>query len=275
MLKIGCHLSSSKGWEVMGKDALRIGANTFQFFTRNPRGSKAKALNLEDVEKLKKLMAEHHFSEIVAHAPYTLNACSSDEKIREFARQTMKDDLERMEYLPGNYYNFHPGSHVQQGAEKGICQIADLLNEILWKDQKTMVLLETMAGKGTEVGRSFEELRAVLEKVDLQEKMGVCMDICHVYDGGYDIVDHLDEVLKEFDNVIGLDRLKAIHLNDSKNPMGSHKDRHEKIGEGYVGLEAIKRIVAHPMLRELPFILETPNDLNGYEREIRLLRVIE
>lgn len=275
MLKIGCHLSSSKGWEAMGRDALKIGADTFQFFTRNPRGSKAKALNLEDVERLKNLMEEHGFAKIVAHAPYTLNACSSDERIREFARQTMEDDLRRMEYLPGNYYNFHPGSHVQQGAQRGISQIADLLNEILWSDQKTMVLLETMAGKGTEVGRSFEELRAILDRVKQKDKMGVCMDMCHIHDAGYDVVNHLDEVLDEFDRIVGLEHLKVIHLNDSKNPLGSHKDRHEKIGEGFLGMEGIVRIVRHPMLKNLPFILETPNQLEGYEREIRLLRGVE
>ena len=275
MLKIGCHLSSSKGWEAMGRDALKIGADTFQFFTRNPRGSKAKALNLEDVERLKNLMEEHGFAKIVAHAPYTLNACSSDERIREFARQTMEDDLRRMEYLPGNYYNFHPGSHVQQGAQRGISQIADLLNEILWSDQKTMVLLETMAGKGTEIGRSFEELRAILDRVKQKDKMGVCMDMCHIHDAGYDVVNHLDEVLDEFDRIVGLEHLKVIHLNDSKNPLGSHKDRHEKIGEGFLGMEGIVRIVRHPMLKNLPFILETPNQLEGYEREIRLLRGVE
>lgn len=272
MLKIGCHLSSSKGWEAMGRDALKIGANTFQFFTRNPRGSKAKALNLEDVAKLRELMEEHGFAKIVAHAPYTLNACSQDERIREFARETMEDDLKRMESLPGNYYNFHPGSHVQQGSERGIIQIADLLNEILKSDQKTIVLLETMAGKGTEVGRSFEELQAILERVKCKEKMGVCMDVCHVHDAGYDVVNHLDEVLEEFDRIVGLEQLKVIHLNDSKNPLGSHKDRHEKIGEGFLGLEAMVRIVRHPVLKDLPFILETPNQLDGYEREIHLLR---
>ena len=272
MLKIGCHLSSSKGWEAMGKDALRIGANTFQFFTRNPRGSKAKALNMEDVEKLKKLMAEHHFSEIVAHAPYTLNACSSDEKIREFARQTMKDDLERMEYLPGNYYNFHPGSHVGQGAETGIQKIAEILNDVLTEEQTTTVLLETMAGKGSEVGRNFQEIRSILDLVEKDHKMGVCLDTCHVWDGGYDIVHDLDGVLKEFDQVIGLSRLKAIHLNDSLNGMGSHKDRHAKIGEGEIGLEALVRVIRHPALAEIPFILETPNDDAGWTREIAVLR---
>ena len=274
MLKIGCHLSSSKGWKAMGNDALKIKANTFQFFTRNPRGSRAKALNLEDLEQLKDLMREHKFGHIVAHAPYTLNACSSEEKVREFARKTMAEDLKRMEYLPGNYYNFHPGNHMRQGIEKGIDQIAEVLNEILNADQKTVVLLETMAGKGTEVGRSFEELRAILDQVNLKDKMGICMDTCHVYDAGYDIVDHLDEVLTEFDRIIGLEYLKVVHLNDSKNLRGSHKDRHAKIGEGFIGEEAIKKIVCHPALRDLPFILETPNQLDGYEREIHLLRSI-
>lgn len=276
MLKIGSHISSSKGYAAMGRQARKLGANTFAFFTRNPRGGSVKALDEADVAEFLDKAAENGVEgPIVAHAPYTMNACAADPGLREFAQNMMRDDLARLEHTPGNYYNFHPGSHVQQGAEKGICQIADLLNEILWEDQKTTVLLETMAGKGTEVGRSFEELNAVLKKVNLKEKMGVCMDICHIHDGGYDIVNHLDEVLNEFDRVIGLDRLKAIHLNDSKNPIGSRKDRHEKIGEGYIGLEAIKRIVKNPLLKELPFILETPNQLDGYEREIRMLRAIE
>ncbi len=275
MLRIGCHLSSSKGWEAMGQDALKIGADTFQFFTRNPRGSKAKALNLEDLENLKRLMAKNGFARIVAHAPYTLNACSADERVREFARETMQDDLKRMEYLPGNYYNFHPGSHVKQGVEKGVRQIAELLNEILQEDQKTTVLLETMAGKGTEIGRTFEEIAEILSQIKLSDKVGVCMDTCHVHDAGYDIVNHLDETVSEFDRIIGLKRLKVIHLNDSKNPSGSHKDRHEKIGEGWIGLEAIKQIICHPAFENLPFILETPNQLDGYEKEIRLLRGIK
>lgn len=272
MLKIGCHLSSSKGWEAMGKDALKIGANTFQFFTRNPRGSKAKALNLEDVEKLRKLMEEHSFSQIVAHAPYTLNACSSDEKIREFARQTMKDDLERMEYLPGNYYNFHPGSHVGGGVQTGIDLISDALNQILFPNQSTIVLLETMAGKGSEIGGSFQELRRIIDGVELQEKLGICLDTCHVSDGGYDIAGRLDQVLEEFDHVIGLSRLKAVHLNDSLNPLGSHKDRHANIGKGTLGLEAFERMINHPVLRDLPFYLETPNDDDGHGEEIALLK---
>lgn len=272
MLHIGCHLSSSKGFLAMGKEAVKLDADTFQYFTRNPRGSKAKAIDPQDVERYLEFIAEHHFAPVVAHAPYTLNACSAEERTREFARMTMADDLQRMEYTPGGLYNFHPGSHVGQGAETGIEQIAAQLNEILWPEMTTTVLLETMAGKGTEVGRSFEELRAILDRVQLSEKMGVCLDTCHVHDAGYDIVNHLDEVLTEFDRVIGLSRLKAIHLNDSMNPLGSHKDRHQKIGEGAIGLDAFARIINHPALRELPFVLETPNDNAGYAEEIRVLR---
>lgn len=272
MLHIGCHLSSSKGFLAMGKEAVKLDADTFQYFTRNPRGSKAKAIDPQDVERYREFIAEHHFAPVVAHAPYTLNACSAEERTREFARMTMADDLQRMEYTPGGLYNFHPGSHVGQGAETGIEQIAAQLNEILWPEMTTTVLLETMAGKGTEVGRSFEELRAILDRVELSEKMGVCLDTCHVHDAGYDIVNHLDEVLTEFDRVIGLSRLKAIHLNDSMNPLGSRKDRHQKIGEGAIGLEAFARIINHPALRELPFVLETPNDNAGYAEEIRILR---
>ena len=256
----------------MGKTAVSIGANTFQFFTRNPRGSRAKAIDEKDVAAFLEYAEQNDISRILAHAPYTLNACSSDEKVREFARLTMADDLRRMEYLPGNLYNFHPGSHVGQGAQKGIEQIAELLNEILTPDMHTTVLLETMAGKGSEVGRSFEELAAVIERVELKEKLGVCLDTCHVYDAGYDIVNDLDRVLEEFDRVIGLERLKAVHVNDTKNPFESHKDRHEKIGEGYIGLEALRRIVYHPLLAGLPFCLETPNELPGYAQEIRMLR---
>ncbi len=272
MLRIGCHLSSSKGFLAMGKEAVKLDADTFQYFTRNPRGSKAKAIDPQDVERYREFIAEHHFAPVVAHAPYTLNACSAEERTREFARMTMADDLQRMEYTPGGLYNFHPGSHVGQGAETGVEQIAAQLNEILWPQMTTTVLLETMAGKGTEVGRSFEELRAILDRVELSEKMGVCLDTCHVHDAGYDIVNHLDEVLTEFDRVIGLSRLKAIHLNDSMNPLGSRKDRHQKIGEGAIGLEAFARIINHPALRELPFVLETPNDNAGYAEEIRVLR---
>ena len=259
----------------MGKEAVSIGANTFQFFTRNPRGSKAKPIDEEDVRAYLSYAKEHEIERIVAHAPYTLNACSADEKVREFALMTMKDDLERMEYLPGNVYNFHPGSHVGQGIEKGIDWIVSLLNEILTPDQHTIVLLETMSGKGSEVGSRFEELAAIIERVECKEKIGVCFDTCHVYDAGYDIVNHLDEVLEEFDRIIGLERLKAIHVNDSKNPFASHKDRHEKIGQGSLGLEAIRRVIYHPKLKHLPFYLETPNELEGYAAEILLLRESE
>ena len=272
MLTIGSHLSSAKGYEAMGKEALKIGANTFQFFTRNPRGGKAKEIRPEDVQSFQNLAQAHGFPCILAHAPYTMNACGADEKVRTFAIETMADDLRRMEYTPGNYYNFHPGSHVKQGAEKGIALIADVLNRNLRPEQSTTVLVETMSGKGSEVGRNFQELREILDRVELSDKMGVCMDTCHVFDGGYDIVNDLDEVLTEFDQVIGLKRLKAIHLNDSMNELGSHKDRHARIGEGHIGKEALIRIINHPALRELPFYLETPNDLEGYAREIQLLR---
>ena len=272
MLTIGSHLSSAKGYESMGKEALKIGANTFQFFTRNPRGGRAKEIRPEDVQSFLNLSKEHGFPCILAHAPYTMNACGADEKVRTFAIETMADDLRRMEYTPGNYYNFHPGSHVQQGTEKGIALIADVLNRNLRPDQTTTVLLETMSGKGSEVGRNFRELREILDRVELSDKMGVCMDTCHVFDGGYDIVNCLDEVLTEFDQVIGLKRLKAIHLNDSMNELGSHKDRHARIGEGHIGKEALIRVINHPALRELPFYLETPNDLEGYAGEIELLR---
>ena len=272
MLTVGCHLSSSKGYLAMGKDAVKINANTFQFFTRNPRGGNAKAIVPSDVEAYLAFAAEHNITRILAHAPYTLNACSADEHLREFARATMADDLARMEYTPGNCYNFHPGSHVKQGVEIGITYISDMLNAILKPDQTTTVLLETMAGKGSEIGRSFEELREILDRVTLSDHMGVCLDTCHVWDGGYDIVNHLDEVLTEFGRVIGLSRLKAIHLNDSLNPLGAHKDRHARIGEGYIGKEALIRIINHPALRKLPFYLETPNELDGYAAEIALLR---
>lgn len=272
MLRIGCHLSSSKGYESMGKTAVDIGANTFQFFTRNPRGGKAKAIDENDVKKFLKLQEESDIFPIVAHAPYTLNACAADSHLREFAMETMADDLKRMEYTPGNLYNFHPGSHVKQGVETGIQYIADMLNKILTKDQHTTVLLETMAGKGSEIGRNFEELREILDRVELKEKMGVCLDTCHVWDGGYDIAGHLDEVITEFDRVIGLSWLKAVHLNDSQNPLGAHKDRHARIGEGCIGAEALIRVINHPALKSLPFNLETPNELPGYAEEIRFLR---
>ena len=272
MLHIGCHLSSSDGFLAMGNTALSIEADTFQFFTRNPRGSKAKAIDEEDAKALMELMKVHRFPVILAHAPYTLNPCSATEKTREFARLTMEDDLKRMEYTPGQLYNFHPGSHTGQGAEKGIEEIAALLNELLKPEQTTTVLLETMAGKGSEVGRTFEELAAILKKVKLQEKMGVCLDTCHIWDGGYDIVNDLEGVVEQFDRIIGLDRLKAIHLNDSLNGCGSHKDRHACIGAGKIGLEALTGVINHPRLKHLPFFLETPNDLEGYKMEIALLR---
>lgn len=272
MLRIGCHLSSSKGFLAMGKDAVKIGANTFQFFTRNPRGGRAKELDLKDMEAFIAFAGEHGIAQILAHAPYTLNACAKDEGIRNFAKETMADDLSRLSYLPEPMYNFHPGSHVQQGLEMGISYISGMLNEILTPETKTTVLLETMAGKGSEVGRSFEELRQILDRVELSGKMGVCLDTCHVYDAGYDIVHELDRVLEEFDRILGLERLKAIHLNDSKNPFGSHKDRHERIGEGTLGLEALAAVINHPKLRQLPFFLETPNELPGYAEEIALLR---
>ena len=272
MLKIGCHLSSSKGYAAMGREARRIGADTFQFFTRNPRGGSAKQLDPEDVAEFLAFAREQGVEKILAHAPYTLNACSADPHVREFARNTMADDLERLEYTPGNYYNFHPGSHVKQGAEKGIEYISGMLNTVLKPGQHTTVLLETMSGKGSEVGRSFEELRAILDRVELSDQMGVCLDTCHVWDAGYDIAGNLDGVLEEFDRIIGLGRLKAIHLNDSMNPLGAAKDRHAKIGEGRIGLRALSGVVCHPALRELPFYLETPNDLDGYAREIALMK---
>lgn len=271
-LTIGSHISSSKGYEAMGKTAVYMGADTFAFFTRNPRGGKAKEIKPEDVEKYKKIAKEYQFGKIVAHAPYTMNACAAKEDLREFAKNTMRDDLERMEYIPGNYYNFHPGSHVGQGAAVGIEKIAGILNAVLKPEWDTTVLLETMAGKGTEVGRSFEELREIIDRVDCREKLGVCLDTCHVWDGGYDIVHDLDGVVQEFDRVIGLGYLKAVHLNDSMNPMGSHKDRHAKIGEGQIGLEALSAVTRHPALRHLPFVLETPNDVDGWAAEIRVLR---
>ena len=272
MLTIGCHLSSSKGYLAMGKEAVKIDANTFQFFTRNPRGTKAKAIDENDVERFLAFAKENGIEQILAHAPYTLNACSADEHLRELARETMVDDLRRMEYTPGNCYNFHPGSHVGQGAEAGIAFIADMLNQILKPEQRTTVLLETMSGKGSEGGREFEELREILDRVECKERMGVCLDTCHVWDGGYDIVNDLEGVIGKFDRIIGLEKLKAIHLNDSLNPLGAHKDRHAKIGEGCIGEEALKRVVTHPALKDLPFYLETPNELPGYAREIAVMR---
>ncbi len=272
MFYIGSHISAAKGYEAMGKQALKLGANTFAFFTRNPRGGKAKEIDPADVDRFLQTAQKNSFGKLVAHAPYTMNACAAKEDIRSFAKEMMTDDLARMEYTPGNYYNFHPGSHVGQGSEAGIQMIAGLLNEVLRPEQTTTVLLETMAGKGSEVGRSFEELRAILDLVGLREKMGVCLDTCHVWDGGYDIVNHLDDVIGEFDEVIGLEHLKAIHLNDSMNPLGSHKDRHEKIGQGQIGIEAMERIINHPKLQGIPMILETPNDDKGWTEEIAMLR---
>lgn len=271
-LVIGCHLSSSKGYLAMGKTALSIGANTFQFFTRNPRGGKAKAVDQQDAAALMKLAEENNFGPLLAHAPYTMNPCAAEPRLLEFAEMVMTEDLQALEYLPGNLYNFHPGSHVKQGAEIGIEKIAAMLNRVLFAGQHTTVLLETMAGKGSEVGRSFEELAAILDKVQLQDKMGVCLDTCHIFDAGYDIVNSLDEVLTSFDKLIGLGRLKAIHLNDSLNILGSRKDRHACIGAGNIGLEALTAVINHPALKNLPFYLETPNELPGYAAEIKLLR---
>lgn len=269
---IGCHLSASKGYLAMGKQAIELGANTFAFFTRNPRGGSAKEIDEKDVEAFLELAKENNFGKLVAHAPYTMNACAEKENIRQFAIEMLKDDIRRMEYTPNNYYNFHPGSHVGQGAEKGIEMIAEVLNMVLKPEQTTTVLLETMAGKGSEVGRNFEEIKAIIDKVELKDKLGVCLDTCHIWDGGYDIVNKLDEVIAEFDRVIGLDRLKAIHLNDSMNDIDTHKDRHEKIGQGHLGIDAITRIINHPALKDKPFILETPNDEAGYAKEIALLK---
>lgn len=256
----------------MGKQELSLGGDTFAFFTRNPRGGKAKDIDESDVEDLKNLLEENSFGKLVAHAPYTMNLCAAKEDIRKFAENMIADDLDRMEYLPGNLYNFHPGSHVGQGPEQAVEIISAVLNRNLRPDQHTTVLLETMAGKGSEVGRTFEELKAILDRVELKDKMGVCFDTCHVWDAGYDIVSDLDGVLDEFDRVIGLERLKAVHLNDSMNECGSHKDRHQKIGEGKIGWEALKRVVRHPLLQDRPFILETPNDDDGYRKEIRMIK---
>lgn len=272
MLTIGCHLSSSKGYLEMAKTAVSINANTFQFFTRNPRGGAAKPIDENDIKEFLSYSKEHGIDKILAHAPYTLNACAADPGIREFAKNTMADDIRRMEYTPGQMYNFHPGSHVKQGAEVGIDLISKQLNEVMYPEMTTIILLETMSGKGSEVGRNFEEIRAIIDRTELGDRLGVCLDTCHVYDAGYDVVGDLDGVLDEFDKIIGIDRLKAIHINDSKNPFESHKDRHEKIGDGYIGEEAFSRIINHPSLRELPFYLETPNELDGYQKEIETLR---
>ena len=272
MIKIGCHLSSSKGFLAMGREAVSINANTFQFFTRNPRGGAVKPLNLADIESYRRFAAENKLFSILAHAPYTLNPCAEKESLRDFALDVMRDDISRLEHIPGSLYNFHPGSHVGQGVETGVKLIAQMLNRVLKQEQNTCVLLETMAGKGSEIGRSFEELQNIIERVELKEHLGVCLDTCHVYDAGYDIVNELDAVLDKFDKVIGLNRLKAIHLNDSMNPIGNHKDRHEKIGKGKIGLEAVVRIINHARLKSLPFYLETPNEIEGYAQEITLLK---
>lgn len=272
MFYIGNHVSAANGFEAMGRKATELGGNTFAFFTRNPRGGKAKKLDLKDIEGLITWLKEHQFGKIVAHAPYTMNLCSAKEDIRTFSKEMLTDDLKRMEYLPGNFYNFHPGSHTGQGTEQGIIQISDALNKALWKDCKTTILLETMAGKGSEIGGSFEELQSIIERIEYKEKVGVCLDTCHIWDGGYDIVNHLDEVLEAFDRIIGLDKLCAVHLNDSMNPLASHKDRHEKLGQGMIGLESMRRIVTHPLLYGKPFILETPNDDGGYAKEIALVK---
>ena len=274
MLNIGAHLSASKGYTHMAEEAISINANTFQFFTRNPRGGKAKEVDLEDVKSFLAISKDNGFAKVLAHAPYTINICSADENTRKFGIETMKDDLEKMEFIPGNMYNFHPGSHVGQGTEIGIELIVSALNDIIEEKYTTAILLETMAGKGSEIGRTFEEIKTIIDGVKFKDKLGVCLDTCHVYDAGYDIVNDLDGVLNHFDQVIGLDRLKAIHINDSKNPFESHKDRHEKIGEGSIGIEAFTRIINHPKLRNLPFFLETPNEVEGYAKEIALLKSV-
>lgn len=265
-------MSTSKGYESMGKTAVEIGANTFQFFTRNPRGSKAKKIDPEDISKLIKISNENQFGTLLAHAPYTLNPASAKDSVREFAKITMEDDLHRMEFLPNSYYNFHPGSHTGLGVEKGIEHIIELLNDIMNENQTTTILLEAMSGKGTEIGSKFEELKTIIDGVELKEKIGVCIDTCHIHEAGYDIINNLDGVLEEFDTIIGLDKLKAVHLNDSKNPTGAKKDRHEKIGEGTLGIETIKKVINHKSLRDLPFFLETPNEIEGYAKEIELLK---
>ena len=272
MFTIGCHLSSSKGYLNMAETAVSINANTFQFFTRNPRGGAAKPIDENDIKEFLEYSKEHGIEKILAHAPYTLNACAADPSIREFARNTMADDIRRMEYTPNQLYNFHPGSHVKQGADVGIQLICEHLNEVLYPERTTIVLLETMSGKGSEVGRSFEEIRKIIDGTELSDKLGVCLDTCHVYDAGYDVVNNLDDVLDAFDRIIGIDRLKAIHIYDSKNPFESHKDRHEVIGGGFIGIEAFERIINHKSLRDLPFFLETPNELDGYQKEIEVLR---
>ena len=275
MQYIGCHLTISKGFSAMGRQAVELGANPAQFFTRNPRGGKAKDIDPADIQGLRDTMAQHGFGPLIAHAPYTINPCAQKPETLEFARITMADDLRRLEYLPGTLYNFHPGSHVGQGPEAAVEKIAQTLNQVLFPGMQTTVLLETMAGKGTEMGRSFEELRAIMDRVDHAEYLGICLDTCHVSDAGYDIIGDLDGVLSEFDRIIGLSRLKALHLNDSMNPPGSHKDRHQKLGQGFLGLECFRHIMEHPVLKPLPKVLETPNELPGYAAEISLLRAME
>ena len=272
MYYIGNHLSASKGYLAMGKAITKLGGNTFAFFTRNPRGGKAKDIDEADVKAFLAYAREHELGTLVAHAPYTMNLAAENEATRQFGRDMLIDDLKRMEYTPGNYYNFHPGSHVGQGVEKGIELIAEALNEALFEGMTTTVLLETMAGKGSEVGRSFEELKEIIDRTDMSDKLGVCFDTCHVWDGGYDIVDNLDGVLNEFDRIIGLDRLKAVHFNDSMNVRGAHKDRHQCIGLGEIGEEAMRRVAVHPALAGKPFILETPTDDAGYAREIAMFK---
>ncbi len=272
MFYIGCHLSSSKGFLAMGKEALSIGANTFQFFTRNPRGGQAKPIDINDMEKYVAFAKKYNFGSIVAHAPYTMNACAKDEGLRIFAKNMMQDDLSRLEHIPNSLYNFHPGSHVSQGVDIGIKYISQMLNESITKDTSTLVLLETMSGKGSEIGRSFEEIEDIISKVNLNEKVGVCLDTCHIFDAGYDIINHLDDVIENFDKIIGIKKLKAIHLNDTMNPFESHKDRHQKIGDGYIGIETLSKVINHPSLKNLPFILETPNEIDGYKKEIALLK---
>lgn len=274
MIYIGNHLSSTGGFEAMGKNALKLGADTFAFFTRNPRGGKAKDIDPKDAQALITLMKEHNFGPLVAHAPYTMNLCSDKEDIRKFAADMLTDDLKRMEYVPGNYYNFHPGSHVGQGVDAGIDYIVDALNQAMFPDMQTIVLLETMAGKGSEIGVKFEELRTIIDRVEVNGRIGVCLDTCHIWDGGYDIENNLDGVLKEFDQIIGLDRLKAVHLNDSMNEFSAHKDRHEKLGEGKIGLTTLEKVINHPLLQGKPFILETPNDDAGYAKEIAWVKSV-
>ena len=271
-LNLGCHLSVSGGYTKMGKEALMVGANTFQFFTRNPRGGSVKLPSEEDILGLVKIMEDNNFAPIIAHAPYTFNPCALDEGIRDYTKRTMAEDMKLLDSIPGALYNFHPGSHVQQGAEVGIAKTADTLNSILDKSEKTIALIETMAGKGTEIGKTFEEIASIIEKTENKSRVGVCLDTCHINDGGYDVTNNIYGIMEELDKIIGIDKLKAVHLNDSKNPLGAHKDRHEKIGEGYLTIDGIVKTITHPVISKLPIVLETPNDLDGYAREIALLK---